>query len=479
MSITSIPSQSESAGQLGKVKADGPKPYVDPNIQIKASHWNQLCQRVIEAFNEIGLSDGSTVGSLRKAINDVVSGLTASVIAVLAALTTATIGAGSGYLTLANDLIFAKRVLFQGIISPTTLSADQDDWNPTGIDTAAVVRIAATAARTITGIAYPGATGKVLFLHNISAYTLTLAGEDEGSGASSRFADTYYLGAGSSALAWYDTTSNRWRLVGSLASFAAMAKVGLVVGTPTLGVGASLTAQSGAFDDLVAGRFGLNVITPSALSSDQTDYAPTGLNTASHVQLQASSAGVDIRSMAWDARGADGTPLKLIQCARGSAYPITFKHDYTSGTTAAYRFSLPRARDMVLAPGESAWFFWDGDGVTPRWRVVSAPPRRQIANGGVAITASTYTIQPGDDIILVDTTSNACALTRPALGDGIERVIVKVAGGTNGITLVRLSSEKINGVAATYTLPGSTTAWASATPQGWMFFDDGTDTQVC
>lgn len=243
-------------------------------------------------------------------------------------------------------------------------------------------------------------------------------------------------------------------------------------GAPVLGDPSyNLSVESEAADAILLGRLALNTIQPSQITTDQTAYAPTGMATATALEITTDASSRAIRSMV-------GTGSNVKTFYNAGSFNLIFRHEYTSGTTAGDRFRLPRARDLVLRPDMAVTFGYDY--AHQRWRVLSetAPQPRQIANGGAAITAASYTILPGDDIILVDTTSNAVALTRPAF-DQLERLVVKTAGGTNGITLVRLASEKINGVAATYTLPGSTTAWASATPQAWMFFDDGTDTQVC
>lgn len=91
-----------------------------------------------------------------------------------------------------------------------------------------------------------------------------------------------------------------------------------------------------------------------------------------------------------------------------------------------------------------------------------------------SVKTGAYTITPADRIILVDDTAGRVDLTCPALGNR-QFMIQKVAGGTFGIRLLRTAAEKINGVAASYDLPGSTTAWASATPQAWMLYDNGVD----
>lgn len=73
MPITTLPTQTEDAGELGQAKTNA-VPYTAPASQISAEIWNALVERVIEAHTEIGLSDGSTAGSLRAAIAALSSG---------------------------------------------------------------------------------------------------------------------------------------------------------------------------------------------------------------------------------------------------------------------------------------------------------------------------------------------------------------------------------------------------------------------
>lgn len=108
-----------------------------------------------------------------------------------------------------------------GVITPTALAANTDDWNPTGLGAASVIRLAASAAYNLTGIvAQPG--GTILVLENIGAFNVTLV-DDSTSTAANRFqlpANTVL--APDSALEFrYDDTSSRWRptsLQGSAAS---------------------------------------------------------------------------------------------------------------------------------------------------------------------------------------------------------------------------------------------------------------------
>jgi hypothetical protein len=100
------------------------------------------------------------------------------------------------------------------VISPAQITADQDNYNPTGLATANVLRLSTDAARTITGIAAQ-TTGRTLKLFNIGSFGLTLANETT-STAANRFAigANALIAAGHGTELWYDATSSRWRIIG-------------------------------------------------------------------------------------------------------------------------------------------------------------------------------------------------------------------------------------------------------------------------
>jgi hypothetical protein len=101
---------------------------------------------------------------------------------------------------------------FAGIVTPAQITADQNDYNPTGLATANVLRISSDAARSITGIAAQG-TGRFLFLFNVGAFAITLTAEDAASAAANRFSvpAAPIISANGSRAIWYDITSSRWR----------------------------------------------------------------------------------------------------------------------------------------------------------------------------------------------------------------------------------------------------------------------------
>ena len=106
-------------------------------------------------------------------------------------------------------------LIVDNTISPTALSADANDYAPTGIVTAATIRISATAPVNLTGVA-SGANnvnGRELTIINTGSNTITIKTESASSSAANRFllnAD-FALAQNMAALFVYDGTSVRWR----------------------------------------------------------------------------------------------------------------------------------------------------------------------------------------------------------------------------------------------------------------------------
>lgn len=106
-----------------------------------------------------------------------------------------------------------------GEISPTQLTANTNNWNPTGLSSASVIRFSTDASRDITGIA-GGASGRELYLFNIGSFPAVFK-NDVTSTAANRFllasgTDTTVQAGGCIHL-WYDNTSQRWRQINRVA----------------------------------------------------------------------------------------------------------------------------------------------------------------------------------------------------------------------------------------------------------------------
>jgi hypothetical protein len=100
------------------------------------------------------------------------------------------------------------------VVTPGTLTADQNDW---AIGTGDVFRVAGTAARNVTGIA-AGTSGQAILLINVGSFALTLRHQSASSSAANRFTipwagDLILAASGGNAVLVYDSTSSTWRVL--------------------------------------------------------------------------------------------------------------------------------------------------------------------------------------------------------------------------------------------------------------------------
>jgi hypothetical protein len=109
---------------------------------------------------------------------------------------------------------FTGSMAWSGDISPAQITADQDNYNPTGASGAAVIRHDLDAERSINGHA-GGADGRLMIDVNTSSKVLRLPSERASSSAANRVAGSdVELDPGAAGLRIYDATSQRWRPVG-------------------------------------------------------------------------------------------------------------------------------------------------------------------------------------------------------------------------------------------------------------------------
>jgi hypothetical protein len=113
----------------------------------------------------------------------------------------------------------SRAFAYNAIITPTIIGANQNDYNPTDLSTANTIRLStSTPGFNITGFA-GGASGRVLLLHNIGSFPITLVDESGSSTAANRFAlqDAIDLTLISDdcCIIHYDSTTARWRVAGA------------------------------------------------------------------------------------------------------------------------------------------------------------------------------------------------------------------------------------------------------------------------
>jgi hypothetical protein len=103
-----------------------------------------------------------------------------------------------------------------GVISPTALAANTDNWNPTGLSTALIIRASSSANYNLTGIVAPAA-GRTVLLINVGANNIVLKHNATSTSANRLRTPNQVdctLTPESSCILWYDITSAMWRVLG-------------------------------------------------------------------------------------------------------------------------------------------------------------------------------------------------------------------------------------------------------------------------
>lgn len=107
----------------------------------------------------------------------------------------------------------SERLDLSGDISPTQITADQTDYNPTDLATNSVLRLDASRFLTINSLD-GGADGRILTLINKGSYPIRLLADNGATGTASmrlKLNGDVILGASDSIILIYDSTSSRWR----------------------------------------------------------------------------------------------------------------------------------------------------------------------------------------------------------------------------------------------------------------------------
>ncbi|MBB5046542.1 hypothetical protein HNR60_001290 [Rhodopseudomonas rhenobacensis] len=120
-----------------------------------------------------------------------------------------------------GNLALPRGLTLSGVVAPPQLAANQNDYAPAGLASAAVLQLASDAARSLSGLS-GGAEGRVIVLINVGGQPITLLDDGAASAAANRFA----LGAAIAMLPRqavtlrYDGTAARWQALAGGASYA-------------------------------------------------------------------------------------------------------------------------------------------------------------------------------------------------------------------------------------------------------------------
>jgi hypothetical protein len=108
------------------------------------------------------------------------------------------------------------------VLTPSQITATQNDYRPRFLETAIVLRLATDASRTLTGLHRSLASGldanRWLVIVNVGGFDLVLAHSSASSQARNRFACPgsvdFTLNTSDSVWLWYDLASANWRVIG-------------------------------------------------------------------------------------------------------------------------------------------------------------------------------------------------------------------------------------------------------------------------
>lgn len=108
------------------------------------------------------------------------------------------------------------QLVWGSVLSPSQITSNQDNYNPTNWYRGHVLRLSSDASRNITSVV-GGTEGRMMVIHNVGSFNIVIKDDDGATGtAANRFAmsgDTTIL-PDESRIFVYDATSSRWRLIG-------------------------------------------------------------------------------------------------------------------------------------------------------------------------------------------------------------------------------------------------------------------------
>lgn len=159
------------------------------------------------------------------------------------------------------------------------------------------------------------------------------------------------------------------------------------------------------------------VCVASSISSNQTDYEPTGTGNIRNLEMikQPLTADATIYSLS---PGYDGQIIVIYNGS--SAYTLTLAHSYSTGTTAAWRFSFDSV-DLKIKSGAGQAIIYDG--ASSRWRrfggtlsgtvgTTDNAVVRADGTGGVTTQNSVMVIADAGDVYLPDQTEPGTTTNR-------------------------------------------------------------------
>jgi hypothetical protein len=283
---------------------------------------------------EVGASGGTTNYSLHATNGNVLIDNNLNV----AGTTTLTGNVTSQAITTVAQLVL-------GVLSPASISGVTNDWNPTNLAVATVIRISTSALTDLSGL-QGGTGGRRLTLTNISSNTIRVWNEDTRSSAANRFAlgdDEITIGPSDSLDLVYDGTSSRWRLVGQSRMPNTYGGVHYEWNEDFIG---SVTANTTFFtcNNTGTGSSCGQTSTSAAFSRPGWAEMATGTTTTGRAGIQTGFTIADFTSGAWHEATSFGFPT-------------------LSTVTDAYAATIGFTDAITINQVDGCWFQYDNQNV--------------------------------------------------------------------------------------------------------------------
>ncbi len=234
----------------------------------------------------------------------------------------------------------SKSFALAGVLSPSSFSTTQNNYNPANLATANTLRLTTSADATITGIA-GGVVGRLLTIYNVGAFKISFTKQSGSSTAANRFAidNDVLLKPDTAVVLQYDATSERWRVAGAGSAVPTLLpapKFFRVVVDTTTSSSSFVTMFSGVFS-LASSELNLIVLLQGNVSVSRNNRRIETRVLLNGVSIGGSSGNGDIRQIPFhigflqQATGIVGNNTIEVQWKRSGATaqcrPVSFPDD--------------------------------------------------------------------------------------------------------------------------------------------------------
>ena len=262
---------------------------------------------------------------------------------------------------------FGTAIAFSGDLTPAQITADQTDYNPTGLSTANVLRLSSDAARSINSLA-GGSDGRTIILYNVGTQQITLKNNSGIGSAANQFllnADVV-LGINQGAIVQYDATSARWRVASSIGSTGVGSahviqdETSNLTARPTLnftGAGVTCTDNSGS------NRTDCTV--PGGSTDVAAAYTWTGVHSWRDGNFSLLNTGDTSKILKFDLSGFTASTTRTMTLPDASTRLLGDSDVSTTGLVTRTAANTYAGRTLGITAGSNNYLAWtNGNGVS-------------------------------------------------------------------------------------------------------------------